>query len=29
MRKVSYDGNDDDNDNYSDNDDVKDLFLYT
>ena len=30
MRKVLYDGNDDDNDDYSDNDnDVKNMFLYT
>ena len=29
MRKVLYDGNDDDNDYYSDNDDVKNMFLYT
>ena len=29
MRKVLYDGNDDDNDNYSDHDDVKNMFLYT
>ena len=30
MRKVLYDGNDDDNDDYSDNDDdVKNIFLYT
>ena len=28
MRKVLYDGNDDDNDYYSDNDDVKNMFLY-
>ena len=29
MRKVLYDGNDDDNDDYSDNDDdVKNMFLY-
>lgn len=29
MRKVLYDGNDDENDDYSDNDDVKNMFLYT
>ena len=30
MRKVLYDSNDDDNDDYSDNDnDVKNMFLYT
>ena len=30
MRKVLYDDNDDDNDDYSDNDnDVKNMFLYT
>ena len=30
MRKVLYDGNDDDNDDYIHNDDdVKDMFLYT
>ena len=29
MRKVLYDGNDDDNGYYSDNDDVKNMFLYT
>lgn len=29
MRKVLYDGNDDENDHYSDNDDVKNMFLYT
>ena len=30
MRKCLYDGNDDDNDDYSDNDDdVKNIFLYT
>ena len=30
MRKVLYDRNDDDNDDYSDNDnDVKNMFLYT
>ena len=29
MRKVLYDGNDDDNDDFSDNDDVKNMFLYT
>ena len=30
MRKVLYDGNDNENDDYSDNDnDVKNMFLYT
>ena len=29
MRKVLYDGNDDENDDYSDNDDVKNMFVYT
>ena len=29
MRKVLYDGNDDENDHYSDNDDVENMFLYT
>ena len=29
MRKVLYDGNDDENDDYSDNDGVKNMFLYT
>ena len=29
MRKVLYDGNDDDNVNYSDDDDVKNMCVYT
>ena len=29
MRKVLYDGNDDDNVNYSDDDDVKNMRVYT
>ena len=29
MRKVLYDGNDVENDDYSDNDGVKNMFLYT
>ena len=29
MRKVLYDGNDYENDDYSDNDDVKNMFVYT
>ena len=29
MRKVLYDGNDVENDDYSDNDGVENMFLYT